>query len=112
MSFYLKLQVQIDNKKYLIAALKEMQKNGELTRYEENEKKGSIEVDRSGDVIKIIEAKLGGYELGGDATVVKSFADRLKQVYALESIKDNMPLDFEIVQETESAGEILLLLKD
>ncbi len=112
MSFYLKLQIQIDNKKYLIAALKEMQKNGELTRFEENEKKETIEVDRSGDVIKIIKAALGGYELGGDATVVKSFADRLKQVYALESIKDNMPLDFEIVEETESAGEILLLLKD
>ncbi len=112
MSFYLKLKVQIKNKKYLIAALKEMAKNGELSKYEENEKKETIEVDRSGDVIKIIKDKLGGYELGGDAHVVKSFADRLKQVYALESIKDNIPLDFEIVQETESAGEILLLLKD
>jgi hypothetical protein len=112
MSFYLKLQIQLDNRKYLMAALREMAKNGELTRFEENEKKESIEIDRNGDIIKIIKAKLGGYELGGDAQVVKSFADRLKQVYALESIKDNMPLDFEIVKETESAGEILLLLKD
>ncbi len=112
MSFYLKLKVQIANKKYLIAALKELQKNGELVRFEENEKKETIEVDRDGDIIKIIKDKLGNYELGGDARVVKSFADRLKQVYALQSIKDNMPLDFEIVQETESAGEIILLLKD
>ncbi len=112
MSFYLKLQIQIANKKYLIAALKELQKRGEILRYEENEKNETIEVDRDGDIIKIIKDKLGNYELGGDARVVKAFADRLKQVYALESIKDNMPLDFEIVQETESAGEILLLLKD
>lgn len=112
MSFYLKLKVQIRNRKYLIAALKELAKNGELSKFEENEKKETIEVDRHGDVIKIIKDKLGGYELGGDASVVKSFADRLKQVYALQSIKDNLPLDFEIVQETESAGEIILLLKD
>ncbi len=111
MSFYLKLKIQIANKKYLIAALKELQKKGEILKYEEKRKE-TIEVDRDGDIIKIIKDKLGNYELGGDARVVKAFADRLKQVYALESIKDNMPLDFEIVQETDSAGEILLLLKD
>ncbi len=111
MSFYLKLKIQIANKKYLVAALKELQKKGEILKYEEKRKE-TIEVDRDGDIIQIIKGKLGNYELGGDARVVKAFADRLKQVYALESIKDNMPLDFEIVQETESAGEILLLLKD
>ena len=35
----------------------------------------------------------------------------LKQIYALESIKDNLPLDFEIAQETEIEGEIKILLK-
>jgi len=111
MSFYTVIKTELKNKKYIIAALKEMEKRGELLKCEINEKKGVIEVDRDGDIIKVTQEKSGYHEVAGDARVVKPFSDRLKQVYALESIKDNLPLDFEIAKETESAGSITILLK-
>jgi len=111
MSFYTVLKTELKNKKYIIAALKEMEKRGELLKCEINEKKETMEVDRDGDIITVSRQKDGNYEVAGDARVVKTFSDRLKQIYALESIKDNLPLDFEIAQETESVGEIQILLK-
>lgn len=111
MSFYCVIKTEIKNKKYLIAALQEMQKRGELQKVEINEKKETMEVDRDGDKLKISKEKSGSFEIGGDNRVVNAFSKRLKQIYALETIKDNMPLDFEISQETETEGEIKILLK-
>lgn len=113
MSFYTVIKTKVCNKKYLIAALAEMKHKGEINAYVENERKETIEVDRDGDEITISKEKSGTYEIGGDNRVVKPFSDRLKQAYALQSIKDNIPLDFEVAEEQETAaGEILILLKD
>ena len=68
-------------------------------------------MDRDGDIINILKEKTGNYQLGGDNRVVNAFSNRLKQIYAYESIKDNLPLDFEIANETETGGEIHILLK-
>lgn len=110
MSFYTKIKTELRTKKYLMAALEELKKRGEITNF--ILAKGKIEVDRQGDIINIAAAKDGTHEVAGDNRVVRVFSDRLKQVYALESIKDNLPLDFEVAMETENAaGEILILLK-
>lgn len=112
MSFYTVIRTELKNKGYIVAALMEMRKRGEILKCKINEKKETIEIDRDGDAIKVTREKAGGFEVAGDARVVKVFSDRLKQMYALESIKDNLPLDFEIDSETETAtGEIKLLLK-
>lgn len=110
MSFYTVIKTELASKKYLICALEEMKKRGEIKSYVQNERKESIEIDRDGDIIKIQKEKTG-YEMGGDNRVVNSFSNRLKQFYAYESIKDNIPLDFEIAKETETAGEIQIILK-
>jgi hypothetical protein len=112
MSFYTVIQTELKNRKYVLAALMELKKRGEITECKVNEKRGTMEVDRSGDKIKISENKRGAFELGGDNRVVQSFSNKLKQYYALESIKDHLPLDFEIAEEKETIdGEIKILLK-
>lgn len=112
MSFYTKIQTQLKNKQYVMAALVELRKRGEITECKIDEKREIMEVDRSGDIIKVSKSKQGNFELGGDNRVVQSFSNKLKQFYALESIKDNLPLDFEIAEEQETiAGEIKILLK-
>ncbi|MBI5888317.1 MAG: hypothetical protein HZB82_06375 [Deltaproteobacteria bacterium] len=110
MSFYTKIKTELRSKRYLMAALEELKKRGEITNFILS--KGKIQVDRQGDIINIGVTKEGMHEVAGDNRVVRVFSDRLKQVYALESIKDNLPLDFEVARETETAaGEILILLK-
>jgi hypothetical protein len=112
MSFYTVIQTELKNKKYVLAALMELRKRGEITECKVNEKRETMEVDRSGDKIKIAKNKQGAFELGGDNRVVQNFSNKLKQYYALESIKDNLPLDFEIAEEKETIdGEIKILLK-
>jgi len=111
MSFYTVIKTEITDKKYVLCALEEMKKRGEITNFQFHKKKEEIEVDRSGDILNIVREKTGNYAVGGDARVVKSFSDRFKQFYAYESIKDNLPLDFEIARESETAGEIMILLK-
>jgi hypothetical protein len=111
MSFYTKLKTELKNGKYIICALEEMKKRGEIKSYVKNDRKDTMEVDRDGDIISITREKAGDYELAGDNRVLNAFSNRLKQMYAYESIKDNLPLDLEVVNETESAGEITILLK-
>jgi len=112
MSFYTVIQTELKNKKYIVAALMELKKRGEITACKINEKRETMEVDRSGDAIKITRNRKGAFELGGDNRVVQNFSNKLKQYYALESIKDNLPLDFEIAEEKETIdGEIKILLK-
>ncbi len=104
MSFYTVIQTEITDQKHLIMALEELKKRGEIRDYTTNVKLDEIEVDRSGDKIKIKSGETG-FELGGDKQVVERFGKRLKQMYAYASIMDNLPLDFEI------GGEINLILK-
>lgn len=112
MSFYTVVKTELSNKKYIICALEEMKKRGEVTSFLANERKETIEIDRHGDVINIVKEKSGNsFELAGDNRVVQGFSNRLKQLYAYESIKDNLPLDFEIAKETETSGEIRIVLK-
>ncbi|MBI5454211.1 MAG: hypothetical protein HY956_06255 [Deltaproteobacteria bacterium] len=111
MSFYTVIKTQLSSKKYVIAALEELKKRGEITNFVKNDRKEEIEVDRDGDLITLSQEKSGNYQVGGDNRVVNRFSDRLKQIYAYESIKDNLPLDFEISKETETSGEIQILLK-
>ncbi|MFQ5427737.1 MAG: hypothetical protein ACE5EZ_02035 [Thermodesulfobacteriota bacterium] len=112
MSFYTKIETQLKNKQYVVAALVELRKRGEITKCTIDEKKEIMEVDRSGDAIKVARNKKGAFEVGGDNRVVQAFSNKLKQFYALESIKDNLPLDFEISEEQETIdGEIKILLK-
>lgn len=111
MSFYTKIKTQLKVKKYVIAALEELKRRGEITSYQKVGSKEDIKVDRSGDIMNISLSKAGTFEIAGDNRVVQPFSDKIKQVYALEAIKDNLPLDFEIATETEQAGEILILLK-
>ncbi|MBI4949665.1 MAG: hypothetical protein HY955_05915 [Deltaproteobacteria bacterium] len=111
MSFYTVIKTQLSSKKYVIAALGELKKRGEITNFVKNDRKEEIEVDRDGDMITLSMEKSGNYQVGGDNRVVNRFSDRLKQIYAYESIKDNLPLDFEISKETETSGEIHILLK-
>ncbi|MFQ5586587.1 MAG: hypothetical protein ACE5GF_07175 [Thermodesulfobacteriota bacterium] len=112
MSFYTKIKTSMANKQYIISALAELEKRGEIVSFQANETKEEIEIDRDGDILNVVQEKSGSdYEVAGDARVAKTFADRLKQMYAYESIKDNIPLDFEIAEEAERAGEISILLK-
>ncbi|MBI5492594.1 MAG: hypothetical protein HY893_06660 [Deltaproteobacteria bacterium] len=111
MSFYTVIKTELNNKKYIICALEELKRRGEIKNFIKNEKKETIEVDRDGDIINLSKEKSGNYQMGGDNRVVNTFSNRLKQIYAYESIKDNLPLDFEIAKENETAGEIQILLK-
>lgn len=111
MSFYTVIKTELKSKKYLICALEELKKKGEITNFVANERKETVEIDRDGDIINIAKEKTGSYQIGGDNRVVNAFSNRLKQVYAYESIKDNLPLDFEIASESETAGEIQIVLK-
>ena len=105
------IKTELPNKKYLMCALEELKKRGEITNFVANERKETVEIDRDGDIINVIKEKTGSYQLGGDNRVVNSFSNRLKQIYAYESIKDNLPFDFEIASEQETEGEIQILLK-
>lgn len=111
MSFYTVIKTELSSKKYIICALEELKRRGEIRSFVKNERKETIEVDRDGDIINIAKEKTGNYEIGADNRVARTFSNRLKQMYALESIKDNLPLDFEITTENETAGEIQILLK-
>jgi len=111
MSFYTVIKTELTDRKYLISALEELKKRGEITSFVVNERKETIEIDRDGDIMNVIREKAGNYQLGGDNRVVSRFSNRLKQLYAYESIKDNLPLDFEIASEVETEGEIQILLK-
>lgn len=112
MSFYCIIKTELTNKKYIVAALEEMKSRGEITRYTINKRKEKIEVDREGEIVNIAKEKVGNnFEVSGISRPARMIADRLKQFYAYESIKDNLPLDFEIARETEEAGEIVILLK-
>ncbi|MEE8422905.1 MAG: hypothetical protein V3S49_00020, partial [Thermodesulfobacteriota bacterium] len=105
MSFYIVIKTEISNKQYIISTLKEMQRRGEITRFLVDKKKEQIEIDRDGDIIIISKQKSGNFEVTGDARIVRSFSKRLTQLYAYSSIKENLPLDFEIAHESEVAGE-------
>lgn len=111
MSFYTVIKTELSSKKYLICALEELKRRGEITTFVKNDRKETVEVDRDGDIINIALEKTGNYGIGGDNRVVNTFSNRLKQIYAYESIKDNLPLDFEIASENEVAGEIKIVLK-
>lgn len=111
MSFYTVIKTELTDSKYLVCALEELKKRGEITSFVVNERKETIEIDRDGDIMNVIREKAGSYQLGGDNRVVSRFSNRLKQIYAYESIKDNLPLDFEIASEVETEGEIQILLK-
>jgi hypothetical protein len=111
MSFYTVIKTELSNKKYIICALEELKKRGEIKSFVKNEKKETFEVDRDGDIINIAKEKTGNFEIGGDARAARNFSNKLKQFYAYESIKDNLPLDFEIAKENETAGEIQILIK-
>lgn len=111
MSFYTKIQTEIKDKALLICALTELKQRGEITEFSFNEKKETIEIDRDGDILNISKEKTGLFNMSGDNRVVSSFSKRLTQIYAYEAIKENLPLDFEISQENEIAGEIKIILK-
>lgn len=111
MSFYTKIQTEIKDKQLLICALEELKHRGEISEFTLNAKKESIEVDRDGDILNIAKEKTGLFNLSGDNRVIGSFSKRLTQIYAYEAIKENLPLDFEIIQENEIAGEIKIILK-
>ena len=111
MSFYTKIETEIKNKTLLVCALEEMKRRGEITDFKSHVKTGDLKVDRSGDMLSITEEKEGNFQVGGDKTVATRFTDRLKQIYAYETIKENLPLDFEVAKETETGGEIKLILK-
>lgn len=112
MSFYCVIKTQLSNKKYIIAALTEMQRKGEITNYTLSKTKDKIEVDREGEVVTVSRVnEQSNFEVGGISRPAREISDRMKQLYAYESIKDNLPLDFEIAKETEEAGEIFITLK-
>ncbi|MFZ3073437.1 MAG: hypothetical protein WA162_09360 [Thermodesulfobacteriota bacterium] len=111
MSYYTEIKTELKNRHYILLALEELKKRGEITRYEQIEKKDSIKVDRGGDIMNVSMTKEGTVRVEGDARVVNAFTQRLTQMYAYMSIKENLPLDFEIAKETESAGSITILLK-
>ncbi len=112
MSFYCVIKTELSRKKYVIAALAEMQRKGEITNYSVSQTKDKIEVDREGEVVTVSRTKeAANYEIGGISRPAREISDRIKQLYAYESIKDNLPLDFEISKETEEAGEIHITLK-
>ena len=111
MSFYTVLETELKNRKYILCAVAALEKRGEIDSFVVNEKKELINIERSGDVITISKSKTGNYQVEGDNRVVNEFSNRLKQIYAYESIRENLPLDFEIVQENESAGEMKIVLK-
>ncbi|MCK4846225.1 MAG: hypothetical protein KAS88_01035 [Deltaproteobacteria bacterium] len=111
MSFYTTIKTELASRATVILALKELKSRGEIRRFEEIKKSGKIEIDRSGDIISIATNKAGELQLEGDARIVETFLRRLKQMYAYESIKENLPLDFEISEESEIGGEISITLK-
>ncbi|MBI5756550.1 MAG: hypothetical protein HZA12_06455 [Nitrospirae bacterium] len=112
MSFYCVIKTELSKKKYIIAALAEMQRRGEITNYEISKRKEQIKVDRDGEVVTVSRgSENSNFEVAGISRPARELTDRLKQIYAYESIKDNLPLDFEIAKETEEAGEIVILLK-
>lgn len=111
MSFYTQIKTELTNKKYIMCAIEELKKSGEITGFRVIEKKNKIEINREGDIINIFEGKTGNFEVAGDNRVINTFANRLKQMYAYESIKQNLPLDFEIAKETEVGGDIVIVLK-
>jgi hypothetical protein len=112
MSFYTVIQTEIKDKQLLICALEELKQRGEITEFVQNEKKETIEIDRDGDIVNVAKEGTGLFNMSGDNRVVGSFSRRLAQIYAYEAIKENLPLDFEMVEDTEVAGEIRILLKD
>ncbi len=111
MSFYTVIETELKSEQFIICAVKELAKRGEIASFEVNKKKEIIKIDRDGDIINITKSKTGNYQVEGDARIVNAFAKRFKQIYAYESIKENLPLDFEIIEENEVGGEMKILLK-
>ncbi len=111
MSFYAKIETELSDKKFVICALEELKNRGEITNFRINKVKNVIEVNRDGDMINITQTKTGNFQLAGNARIVRIFSKRLKQFYAYASIKEQLPFDFEIAQESEVAGDIMILLK-
>ncbi len=112
MSFYTVIKTELKDRKYIILALEEMKRRGEITSFKHLVKKDIIQVDRAGDTITIKQdSKTGNFQLEGDSRILEAFTKRFKQFYAYQTIKENLPLDFEIDVERESAGNITLLLK-
>ncbi|MEE8575339.1 MAG: hypothetical protein V3T30_07995 [Thermodesulfobacteriota bacterium] len=111
MSFYTTIQTELKNRHHVICALRELTERGEITSYNLNEEKGTITVDQGGDILLLSLEKTGNFGVAGDARLARNFTRRLTQMYAYAAIKDAMPLDFEIAQETEVAGEIKIILK-
>ena len=111
MSFYAQIKTELTNKKYILCAIEELKKSGEITGYRIIEKKNKIEINREGDIITIVQEKSGNFEIAGDNRVINVFSNRLKQMYAYEAIKQNLPLDFEIAKETEVGSDIVIVLK-
>src|SRR3989304_937354 len=112
MSFYCVIKTELSEQRYIIAAMAEMQRKGEITNYTVSRTKEKIEVDREGEVVTVSRVnENSNFELGGMPQTAREISDRMKQLYAYESIKDNLTLDFEIAQETEEAGEIVIMLK-
>lgn len=111
MSFYAQIKTELTSKKFIMCAIEELKKSGEITGFRVIEKKNKIEIDREGDIINIVQGKAGNFEVAGDNRVITSFTNRLKQLYAYESIKQNLPLDFEIAKETEVGSDIVIVLK-
>jgi len=110
-SFYTEIKTELSSKPIVICALEELKRRGEISSFEELEKKGKIKIDRDGDIIHISQTAEGVFQIEGDSRVVSAFTNRLKQMYAYESIKMSLPLDFEIAEESELAGNISIVLK-
>jgi hypothetical protein len=111
MSFYTKIKTEITNKQTVLLALKEMAKRGEISSFDTHIKSGDIKIDRSGDILNITQEKDGSLQIAGDSRVANTFTNRLKQFYAYEAIKENLPLDFEIAEEHELGGDITIVLR-
>lgn len=111
MSFYTEIKTELSSKPLVISALEELKRRGEISSLQLLEKKGKIKIDRDGDIILISQTTEGMMQVEGDSRVVNAFANRLKQMYAYESIKQSLPLDFEIAEESELAGNISIVLK-
>ena len=111
MSFYTVIDTELKEKRYIICAVEELKERGEISEFELIEKNDSIKIDRDGDIINVTRTKEGTFQVEGDARIVNAFSKRLKQLYAYSSIKENLPLDFEIVQEKELGGEMKIVLK-
>lgn len=111
MSFFTMIKTELKSRPLVIAALQQLKQRGEIRGFTVNERKGTIEIDREGQVLELSQDETGAFQVAGDTRAVGAFSRRLAQIYAYVTIKESLPLDFEIVEEKEVAGEITILLK-